>query len=169
MSEEKKYGKFKKLDTSKIPKRDKPYTKEEVNEFIKNYTRDTIDRIPIHSHIRYFSADRDPITHQVLLKKDKPVVSFKRGGFLKKKEINRNDKGEIRGYIILSDKPHTDHNGIAKNWSVQVDEHSIFYKINITTKEDLEDKVKAKDAEIAELKRQMHKLLGRTESTTDRR
>lgn len=155
---EKKYGRYQKLNKHNITEK-KVYTKEEIKGFLKNYTKCEANQIPLHSHVRYFSAVRDANKQIVKNRKGEPTITFKRGGFVKSKHIETND-GKTTGYLMMSSKPHTDHTGTAYNWPAPVDEYSTFFKINVVTKQQLEQNLQSKDNEIMALKKRLQAIEG---------
>lgn len=83
-------------------------TDEQISKLLDGYIKvDNIVNVPLNTHIRYFTFNKDEKTNKV-------EKEFKTGGFL----MNR-DAGQYPRYVILS-------NGNV-NWSVQVDS-TVFYK-----------------------------------------
>ena len=85
------------------------------------------------THLRYFSAQRDE-DHKV--KKDSDgntILTFKRGGFLKKKKVTIDDDGKVEGWVILTTKPlnpkYHSNKKKAIDWSVPVCDTTIFYRV----------------------------------------
>ena len=144
---EKKYGRSVKLDAKTYQKPTKERTEQDIINELKDYIQDNILNIPQHTHIRYFSAVRDYKSKAIVMEGGKPKVTYKPGGFIKSKSVKIDSDGNVSGYCMLSDKPHTDHSGVAKNSSVQVEPTTIFYRIK--TAKDLElEETKKKDDEI---------------------
>jgi len=106
-------------------------SQEEIKEKLKDYKKvEDISKVPVNSHLRYFSLIEDPKT-----KKTKKV--FRMGGLLKNKD--NYDK-----YVILT-------NG-KQSWSVNTQKSVFFKKMNT---DDIH--VKYQD-EISELKKIIKKL-----------
>lgn len=116
-------------DTYKKPKQtytDK-LTKDDIRQKLEEYQKtDDISTVPIGSHIRYFSKDKEGVT------------KFRMGGII------INNKG-VPKYIVLS-------NGY-KTWSVQIQGTIFFYKISTKTlKEEFAEKIKEYDEKIKSLR-----------------
>ncbi len=136
--------------------------KDEIKKKLLKYTKKSIVNIKIKTHVRYFSALRDNATHKIKLNsRGDPRITFKNGGFLKKKVISTNSDGEIIGYVILRNKPVQDTK--SKNvieWSVPVCESTTFYAINPPKNKDevIQKRFDNQEKEIESLKSQLSKL-----------
>jgi len=109
---------------------------EEIKERLKNYKKvedNEISKIPLNSHLRYFSLVEDPKTGKV-------NKIFRMGGMLKNKD--NSDK-----YVILTNGTHS--------WSVNC-ENSVFFKK--MTSDEIHEKYKS---EISELKKIIKNLKGK--------
>lgn len=162
---EKRYGKFQKfVKPADVPSTS--YSESEIKEKLENYREDNILNIPQHTHVRYFSAVRDYKTKAIVLQNGKPKITFKPGGFLKSKHVTINPDGTITGYVILSNKPHTDHSEVAKTFSVQVEPTTKFYKIRSKYELEEEERVK-KEAELAKMREEVEKAKKDKEATKE--
>ncbi len=111
----------------------KEMSPDEIKEKLQEYKPvDNIDNVPLNSHIRYFTVDKQTGKKQ-----------FRLGGFLTKNE----DK-----YIVLS-------NG-KLSWSVQKDSSILFQKMNMTDiKDEIVNKIANKyEKKIKELMSENEKL-----------
>jgi cell division protein FtsB len=131
-------------DDYKRPK--KTYTEslstEEIKEKLKDYKKiDDISKVPVNSHLRYFSLIEDPKTKKF-------TKVFRIGGFLKNKD-------NWTEYVILCNGL----NGSGKSWSVNTQKSIFFQKMST---DDIVDKYeeqiqKLKD-EVYRLKKKIHNL-----------
>ena len=134
-------------------------SKEEIRKLLSNYDKTTIINIPIKRHVRYFSAIRDKDHKVIYSKGGDPKITFKRGGFLKKKQISTNNKGEVTGYIILSNVPiQSKKKGL--EWSVPVCNNTTCYSVRPPKNKDevYQEKFNSQQKEIERLKYQLNKL-----------
>lgn len=142
-----------------------PLDRDAFKKLIENYKETAIMLIPDSSHVRYRSAKRHPETHDMVLNQSgKPVVTYKRGGFLVSKHIEIND-GNISGYVSLSNKPPNDKTGSAFIWHVQIDKYTKFYKI-MSGKErtqNQETQISKQEKENLELKKKIKQLESKLE------
>ena len=134
---------------------------EEIRKKLENYTKKPIDKIPIKTHVRYFSAIRDRQSHKIKTNHDgEPRISFKSGGFLKIKQTEKDSNGNNTGYVILRNKPVQDTRSKAKEWSVPVDPTTTFYAIKPSKSKDVQfkEKLNKQQEEINTLRSQLNKL-----------
>ena len=148
---DKKYGRSVKLDAKNYKISTKVRTEQDIRDELADHVEDNILNIPQHTHIRYYSAVRDLKTKAIVMESGKPKVTYKPGGFIKSKHITILPDKTITGYCMISDKPHTDHSAVAKNWSVQVEPTTVFYRIKTSKDAEIEEN-KKKDDEILFLK-----------------
>lgn len=115
-------------------------TEEEIDEKLEDYIEITdIKKVPINSHIRYFTLIPDD--------KGQLKKSFRLGGFLKNKD--NADK-----YIILTNN--------SVSWTVQIDTSILYRKMSIDEiKEEYETIIKDSEEQILNLKKDNKKLLKR--------
>jgi hypothetical protein len=136
-------------------------TKDEIKDKIAKYSKKSITDINIKTHVRYFSAVRDSKTHKIKYDSNgDPKITFKNGGFLKKKMVSTNDDGELVGYVILRNKPVQDTKSKAMEWSVPVCDTTTFYAIKPPKSKDeiYQKKFDIQQKEIDTLKSQLSKL-----------
>lgn len=120
---------------------------EEIKNKLEDYIEvDDISKVPLNSHLRYFTDKYDE-------KKKKDIKVFRLGGFL----VNKNNYDK---YVVLSSVPDTGViNNSRKTWSVNT-QKSIFYRKQTTDeiKEDYKDELEELYDEVDKLKKQIKKL-----------
>ena len=163
---------YKRLDRNnyKHDNKSKPIDRETFKELISNYKEMSIMLIPDSSHVRYRSAKRNPDTYEIIhTQSGKPVVTYKRGGFLISKHILIKD-GQMSGYVSLSNKPPNDKTGTAFIWHVQIDKYTKFYKI-MNSKERSsvqESQISKQDRENQELRKKIKLLENQLKSNSSK-
>lgn len=120
---------------------------EEIKNKLEDYIEvDDISKVPLNSHLRYFTDKYDE-------KKKKDIKVFRLGGFL----VNKNNYDK---YVVLSSVPDTGViNNSRKTWSVNT-QKSIFYRKQTMDeiKEDYKDELEELYNEVDKLKKQIKKL-----------
>ena len=127
-------------------------SKEEIAKYLRKYEKKPVEDIRDGTHVRYFSALREKGTHEIIRRSDgTPKITFKRGGFLKFKNLKK-------GYMMLSNVPIQEKNPSKKilNWSVSLDEHTTVFAIKPPVKVD--QQIEALMNEVESLRSQVNKM-----------
>jgi hypothetical protein len=113
-------------------------TADQIREKLEDYMRvDDIFRVPLNSHIRYFTIEEG--------KRGKPVRKFRLGGFLYRKD------DEDRRYVILTNNNFT--------WTVQVENAEFYRKMNLNDlREKYEEIIEQMEKKLQKYKKRAEKL-----------
>ena len=131
-------------------------SKEDITKYLLNYEKKSINNINLGTHIRYFSALRNKDRSIVRKRDGTPKITFKRGGFLKIKNLK--DK-----YMMLSSSPIQDRsNKKPIVWSVPLDQYTTIFAIKPPIKVNQELRSLRNEVEI--LKNQLNKIKRKSKS-----
>lgn len=105
----------------------KELTEQDIIGLLSNYEEAKIQDIPLTSRVRYFSPEKRN-RKMTLNEHGKPIITFKRGGFLK--HVKNDDMGNPVYCVLTNKAPWSlTHEGTVFNWCVTVDKFTVFYKI----------------------------------------
>ena len=103
------------------------YSKTKIRDLLKDYYPESIEKIPLGSHVRYFIADKDPLSGRYRYDSKRKIrKAFRRGGFIVSKSTHRDETtGTLLGKVILKNEPV---HKVGFQWTVSLDEHTVFFR-----------------------------------------